>query len=529
MRAVLLTLYDQSAHGARCLAAAAQSAGHEVLLITFKRYVVKRVSRDDPRERDEIAARGHLPLYDVTPFGDVACPYPSPVTETEKEILLGRLERFHPDVLGFSVTSAHLPLVRELSTDIRRRFPRLPQVWGGIHPTMAPEECLKYADAVCVGEGDDAFLEYLDNPRRTDIQTFHFKDADGRHVANPLRPLIQDLDRLPMPMYGEEGKEILIDEDRELGPTDFSNREGPHAHLVVSSQRGCPFSCSYCLHCVVRGLYPHQKYLRRKSVDKFLDEVQCRVRRFRPEWIYFWDEIFMVGREWIEEFCDKYPRRVGIPFGGYGYPQTTTRPMLEMLKQAGCTLVGLGVQSGSERIAAEIYDRHASNEEYVRFGDDLRETGFEEHVVYDLLTSCPFEREEDLRATVALLSRMPKPAHVTLKRLVFFPFTPIAQRERPKSEIGPRTYLFYDMLCILAGMPGVPPVILPALADDAYLRDHPEILEKWAQQIETADAEKKAAESRLKELDAAMPWGIKRATRHFARQVANRLARAARG
>lgn len=523
MRIVLLTIYDQTAYGPRCIAAAAKAAGHEVLLITFKRHVVRAISREDPTEREAIAAAGHLPLYDVTPFFDVACPFPTPVTDAEIELLLRRIERFAPDVLGLSLTSAHLPLVKNVSARIRERFPRLKQVWGGIHPTMDPVGCLEHADAVCVGEGDDAFVEYLANPNRTDIRNFYFRDGNGGHIANPLRPLIQDLDRLPMAMFGEN--ETLIDEDRDLGMSDFSNKEGPHVHLVIASQRGCPFSCSYCLHCVTRDLYAHQKYLRRRRVDRFLDEVEHRVRQYQPEWIYFWDEIFMIGREWIEEFCEKYPKRIGVPFAGYAHPQTTSKAMLEMLAKAGLRFVSVGIQSGSERIRRDIYDRPTSNADYIRFGHDLIETGFDGKVVYDMLTSCPFEREDDLRATIDLLSKMPKAAHVTLKRLVFFPFTRINNIREPRVNLDPQTYLFYDMLTILAGLPGVPPAILPRLADDAHLKANPEILQKWAQEMQKSKEERESLEGRIKQLEAQLPWGIKRAARHLLLQIDNRVAK----
>ena len=526
MRVVLLTLYDQTCHGARCLAASAARAGHEVLLITFKQFLIKMIDRANTREFEEIAARGHMPLYDVMPGGDVAVPYPTPITAHEKEILLETIEKFAPDVLGFSLTSINLPTVFEVAGDIRRKFPRLPQVWGGIHPTMEPEACLQYADAVCISEGDEAFLEYLADPRRTDIRNFWCKDGDGAIIRNPVRPLLQDLDSLPIPMYGDAAREVLIDQDRVMGITDFSNRDDePYAHLVIRSQRGCPFNCTYCVHSGVRDLHPHQKYLRRQSVDKFLDEVELRVRQYGLEWFYIWDDVFMMQREWIEEFCDKYPKRIGIGFGGFGHPQTTSKAMLEMLRKAGCTLTVVGIQSGSQRIAKELYGRRVPNEAFVQFGKDLVDAGYAGGMVYELITSNPFETEEDLRASVELLARLPKPISVSLRRLGFFPFTHISRMERPKSTLDARTYLFYDMLILLAGQPGVPMEVIGSLVKDPYLREHPEIIEKWAQDLARAGEERAALEKEAKRLAAQMPWGINRATKHWVGQVRNRLAR----
>ncbi|MCE5229907.1 B12-binding domain-containing radical SAM protein [bacterium] len=521
MRIAFLSFYNQYAFGARCLAAFVARAGHEPLIINFKRFNSRPISRDDPRERNEIEAGGHMPVFEVHPFNDFVCPYPTPVTDGEVELLLKRLEAFGADVVGFSITSSHMPAILQVTKAIRRRFPKMLQVWGGIHPTMDPEGCLKYADAACVGEGEEALLEYLNDPRRTDIANLHFKNKDGAYIANPHRPLMQAMDELPLPLYGDG--EILIDDGREWRleelPIDVQNDQ-----VVISSQRGCPFSCTYCLHGVVRDMYRGQKYLRRKSVDRFLDEIETLLKRFPIETLNFWDDIFMIHPDWIEEFCDKYPKRIGRPFGGYGHPRATTRPMLEQLKGAGCAYIALGLQSGSPYISKEIYNRSVTNERYIEFGHELTETGMDT-IVYDLLSRCPYEREEDLRATVHILARLPKAAKISLKHVVFFPFTRINTIDRPRVNVAPEIYHFYEMLYLLAEQPGFDPALLDKLVDDQHLRAHPEIVEAWVRQLAKAAEEKEALRGRIGQLERNFPWGIKRATQHLADQVAARLRR----
>lgn len=517
MRVIIITFYDQSAYGPRYLAAGALRAGHDVLLINFKQFLVKDIRPENIDELERLKREGFLPMYDVNPHYDLACPYPTPVTETDKEVLYARIESFGADVVAMSLTSANLPLVHAVSRDIRSRFPSTPQIWGGIHPTMDPQGCLEFADAVCVGEGDGAFLDYLADPKRTDIANLYFSDGAGGVIANAPRPLVRDLESLPSPIYGEH--ELLIDDDRELGVTDF----GSTPHLVVSSQRGCPFQCSYCLHGQTRRLYPGQAYLRRKSVDFFLDEVAPLVQRFNLPHLFFWDDVFMIGDSWIAEFCEKYPERVGVPFGGYGHPNTTSRAMLERLKAAGCGFVALGVQSGSERITREVYNRKSRNADYIRLGRDLKDLGFEDKLTYDIMTDCPWETEDDCRATVDLLSKMPKAGKVSVKRLAFYPFTPIATRERPDPAVSPDLYRFYDMLYILAGLPGFDPATLAVIADDPHLRDHPKVVEQWAQQLSTLAGQKEALEQRVKELEAEAPWGVKGALRRLVVEIKKRF------
>ena len=77
-------------------------------------------------------------------------------------------------------------------------------VWGGLHATTCPEECIKHADIVCVGEGEEAFCELVESIESRsyhhDIKNFWFNEG-GRIIKNPLRPLIHDLDSLSTPDY----------------------------------------------------------------------------------------------------------------------------------------------------------------------------------------------------------------------------------------------------------------------------------------------------------------------------------------
>ncbi|NQU43901.1 radical SAM protein, partial [bacterium] len=329
-----------------------------------------------------------------------------------------------------------------------------------------------------------------------------------------------------------DGLEVLIDGDQIILREDLHPAEKA-SQLVISSQRGCPFHCTYCLHGVIREMYKGQKYLRRKSVDKFLDEIEYRLKDHRLDELVFWDDVFFMHPSWIEEFCEKYPKRIGLPWGGNCHPLLTSRDILERVKGAGCTFMTIGIQSGSEYIARDIYQRNVTNEQHLAFGRDLRETGHD-RLVYDLLSHCPFEREEDLRATVNLLAQLPKALKVTVKHLVLFPFTTITKLDYPKINLPDRLYHFYEMLYLLAEQPGFDPRLLPALMDGPGLRENPDLIEELVRQLASsteengsgkADAEKEALAQRVRDLENQMPWGIHRAGKHFLKQIANRLQR----
>lgn len=516
MRVALITLYNHYALGARCVAASALKAGHQVELILLKRFISKAISRDDP-VRTQLQADGQMPVFEVQPWHDLVCPYPDPISDQEREILFERLDALKPEIIGFSLTSTYIPCAIELSRTLRVRYPHARQVWGGIHPTLASEECLAHADAVCAGEGDEAFLEYLADPTRTDIANFIFKGADGSIIRNSLRPLIQDLDALPFPLYSET-HEILIDQDRTWRRSELPAVERVD-QVILSSHRGCPFSCTYCLHGVVRKMYSGEKYLRRKSVDYFLKEAQARIEDSGIQVLNLWDDVFMIDENWINEFCEKYPKRIGLPFGAYGHPNSTTRSMLEKLKKIGCCFVSIGIQSGSEYVTRDVYKRTVSVEKLINFGRDLIETG-NDVLCYDLLSRCEFEREEDLKATVHLVARLPKPVKVVIKQLTVFPFTEIRNVNLPRPNLSTKIYLFYEMLCLLAAQPGFDQKLLDVLVEDPHLREHPELIEHWVRGLASADNQNRDIRERLARLENQMPWGVKKAAKHLAGQLA---------
>lgn len=510
-RVALICLYDQACLGARSLAASALQAGHTVRLINLKMFRQKFLPHESSStELEQLRATGFRPVVEVQSHGDVVCPYPFEITERERELFWSELARLQPDVIGFSLTSVVVPLAQEFAQEIRVRFPNARLIVGGIHATLDPAGCLEWADAVCVGEGEGALLEYLDDPTRTDIANLWTSAAQ-----NPVRPLIQDLDSMPLPLYVEHN--VVIEDDRACALMDL-----PKVVLadipVISSTRGCPFGCSYCLHGNVREMYRGQKYARRQSVDRFLHDLQWYKRHFPITGFNLWDDVFMIGRAWIDEFCEKYPRVFpNFPFAGYAHPTTCDLDMLKKLKKAGCIAVSLGLQTGSDRLNREVYRRNTPMSEFVRLGHEIVEAGYEQ-IVYDVMSRCEFETEEDCLATVDLLAQMPKASRINAKHLTVYPFAPIGQLQLPRTQMTPQDFRFYEFLYLLAGMPGFDVRLLPALAESKSLRENPDVLREVL--LESAPLYDELALLRHQ-----MPWGVRCAAGHLFSQIREAVRR----
>ena len=79
-------------------------------------------------------------------------------TESEVQSLIGLLRRLNPILVGLSVRSTYFQLAACLSARIRHEI-GCTVLWGGVHVTISPEECLDHADAICLGEGEEALVE----------------------------------------------------------------------------------------------------------------------------------------------------------------------------------------------------------------------------------------------------------------------------------------------------------------------------------------------------------------------------------
>lgn len=520
MNVVIISMYDNYCFGARMLAPYLRRLGHRVQLVVFKGFKVPFFRYDDAEAPDLGQRPEILSVRRQEIGGHYFCPYTDPVTEAEKDLLLDLLGEFKPDVIAFSLTSIYVELAEELTALVKGRFPGSPVVWGGIHPTSDPEHSLAHADAICRGEGEAAFAEYLEDPSRRDVANFWYKDADGAIIKNPQRPLLADLDDLPWASYGED--EYLIDYDRCL-KKELSDVDYFRSYCIVMTQRGCPFSCSYCLHDLVRNLYKKQKYMRRRSVDNVLDEIALRLEQFDLRDIYFWDEIFVKDRAWIAEFSEKYPRRFSTKFGGYAYAKISKREMLDRLKAAGMGYIAFGVQSGSDRIL-KLYNRACNPADLLKTASDADAAGLP--MAYDLLTNNPYESEEDLRETLRFIYQLPKPGGYLLLHLRLFPHLRLGENGEERHDLPPAVFVLWNYLYFLALERLLPEAEVLRLAEDAELRrDATPLIERTIQLKRERDGKAPGYDEPEKQYQHPRPAAGESPRRSLVRRALGRLVR----
>jgi hypothetical protein len=245
--------------------------------------------------------------------------------------------------------------------------------------------------------------------------------------------LIPDLDVLPSADLTSENKYYLGDNTWR----DVASWDAQAISYDTMASRGCPFECTFCIHNFTRkateGL---GTYLRRRSVAHVMRELRAVVAaRPKLEAIAFSDDIFAPPRPWLEEFAEAYKRDIGLPFVVYSFPGMVDDKRVRIMRDAGLWCTTMGIQSGSDRIRRDCYERETANEDIIEACKVLARY----HVVrnLDFIGDNPYETDADRRATVDLLARLPKPFYFNFYSLTYFPGVDLTKRALRDGFIRP--------------------------------------------------------------------------------------------
>jgi radical SAM superfamily enzyme YgiQ (UPF0313 family) len=274
---------------------------------------------------------------------------------------------WRPDVVGYSVYTGSQAYYRDLNLRLKQAV-EIFSVFGGPHPTYFPEFVEEPGvDAICLGEGEGAMLDLVETLQAgkpmTGLKNWWFKN-NGHVERNPIRAAEDNLDVLPFP-------------DRELlFATDAFTRRSGIKHFITS--RGCPYDCTYCFNHALAELYRGKgKRLRQMSVEKVVEEVKWVQDRYPMQFVVFLDDLFIVYTDWLRELANRFPRQVGLPFFCNVRANLVTPEKIDLLKEAGCTSVGMGLETGNPELRNEILKRNLSDEQIVEASRLIREAGIQ--------------------------------------------------------------------------------------------------------------------------------------------------------
>jgi radical SAM superfamily enzyme YgiQ (UPF0313 family) len=358
--------------------------------------------------------------------------YPASVLDQVAEVVRAS------ELIGISLTSNYYDNTVHITRHLRNLI-QSPIIWGGVHPTLRPEECLQHADLVCIGEGEDALLELVQKMAGggdcAGVRNIWHRQ-NGKVVRTPLRPLVTDLDSYPYPDYDLNAEYVLHEGTlqpmtRELLYKFLENvtyEKGVTYRTIMS--RTCRNRCAYCANSALAKMYGKQWHVRRRSTPHFLGELKQAIARF-PEIrrIVIEDDFFLKDEEMIREFCRAYKREVDLPFVVTGmFPSIINEERIRLLVDAGMTRAGIGIQTGSKRIMHQIFRRPCSLEQIVQVYKILGKFKGRFKPTYQFIVDNPWDKEEDQLETLRQLFLIPRPYILEFFSLTLFPGTELSER-----------------------------------------------------------------------------------------------------
>jgi len=279
------------------------------------------------------------------------------------------VRRFAADptpVVGIGITTGlhrvYLSWVRKLRT-----MRAVHVVLGGPHATYFPQVVHEPGvDAVCIGEGEESFPEYLAALGQAEgavpraVAGFQHWYRGELLDGGPRAP-VQRLDLLPGPDWS-----LFFEHNPRLA-----------RHPVKSflASRGCPHRCTYCFNRTWNAMYRgSSRTVRFRDPTQVVEEIDAVRRRWGMRLVWFLDSNFAVSQRWLEALLPLYRQRIGLPFFCKVRPGVATDRLIDALVQAGCTAVGIGIESGDPELRRTL-DRSMDNADIVRTCRAFRRRG----------------------------------------------------------------------------------------------------------------------------------------------------------
>jgi radical SAM superfamily enzyme YgiQ (UPF0313 family) len=269
--------------------------------------------------------------------------HPSSVAE-----MLALAEQQRPDLVLVSASSFDIDVGNQLAAGLKDRG--LARIVVGVGQGMylnqesADGRDDPY-DLVLLGEPEEEFLGLFERLRSADEswrEEYWTKYRAGEQFA------VRELDALPFPDYTPD--ELVA--YRSIYPVRLFKRV-KWGFLIAG--RGCPYGCTFCSEVMRVSIGNKMRVRSGKSVA---DEMEHLVRQ-GANVISFQDDSFASSRKLVRDVCEELVRRgARIPWMARVRVDELTRETLELMKQAGCVFLGIGVEAGSQRVIDRVHKTH---------------------------------------------------------------------------------------------------------------------------------------------------------------------------
>ncbi len=383
------------------------------------------IAREDPMERKFVELYPSLGLLTLAAYlreRDVEVSLVDLTFERDLRAVGRALRAQRPDLVGIHTKTLTAPRAVAIAREVRAAG-ALAVAGGPDAATRAEAYLAAGFDAVVPGEGEATLVELANTHREgrpIDTVPGVVVRKGRRIVRGPPRPLLRNLDDLPLPAWE------LVDMERYL--RSWERLTGERRAAVLTS-RGCPFDCSWC------SKPTFGRTFRQQSPARVVRELLELRRRYRVDYVRFCDDVFGVSRAWLEDLLDRMEQeRLGVKFECLARVDLLKPDLLARMRRAGLERVYVGVESGSQKML-DLMNRGTKLAQVERTAEALRRAGVRQF--WFLMLGYPGETLEDVEATFQLFRRF-SPEEYSVSIAVPIPGTRFYQQvqDRLKGTAG---------------------------------------------------------------------------------------------
>src|SRR3990172_243409 len=351
------------------------------------------------------------------------------------------LERFQPELIGLSLRNldnltyptsvSYLKEVGEVIS-VCRRSSSAKLVIGGSGYSLAPKELLQYLDVDfgVVGEGEEVLPQLI-------------KCLERGSPISPSPYLLIKGGSFPH-LTGGGRVSLIRSPDRTLFETRRYLEEGGMGN--IQTKRGCPFSCIYCTYPLLEG-----KKVRLREAEDVGKELY-QLSKEGVDYVYFVDDIFNFPPSYAETLCREIiHRKMNIRWSAFVNPGFLTEDLLKWMKEAGCTGIEFGTDSGSERMLKNYKKSFTIKE--VTYASEICSKSMVNHCHY-LLFGGPGENEETIEESFQLMDELDPTAIIAMLGIRIYPGTEMERTALAEGVIDQHSNLIFPHFYIAPALKG---------------------------------------------------------------------------
>lgn len=346
------------------------------------------------------------------------------------------IKEFKPELVIINTATPSINNDLSSASSIKEADASTKTAYFGIHVTALQMQCLKEypcVDFIIRGEPEytarDLAIAIRDGIPYENIDGISWQ-KDGSIFRNKPREFIKDLDHLPYPAWEELNLKL------------YTMPITGEIFLLVMASRGCPYPCTFCAASTMYG-----KKQRYRSAKRIVDEMVYIKKRFNISSFLFWAEGFISDKNHVYEVCNEIIKRGHrFKWAANSRVDTVDLPLLKRMREAGCWMIGYGIESGNQDILDAVKKGNTLSqiEEAIKL---TKQSGIK--ITAHVIIGIPGETKKHIFQTSTFVNKLDVD-FLQLYCCIPFPGSPLYERAKKNGWINTGNWeMFEQNFCVL--------------------------------------------------------------------------------